>query len=241
MLNNLNPKYRQFFLPTTIFLFIILSGSLFLFPKIAEINSLRQSLDNDKAYLAQLTTKAALLESLDKSEIDSKLKLMTDVIPEQKNPLIAFSSLKSLSAQEQLTEVNISVSPGLISTDSGTVNDLSKKSSSNGLNENEMQFKFQASGNKNAIIETLKKLESVAPYMQSTGVIFDKSQEEAKLDLAISSYFEPMPIEISKIDTPISTLTTQDEAAFSLAGKFQKLEIPLLAPLATGKDNLFSF
>lgn len=237
-------RYKKLAVPVLVVAFIVVSAVLFLYPKANQLIAYQGKLKKDQAYLAQLTAKASLLGSLDKNEIDTKSGRMLQVIPAFKNPVVGFSALKVLASQQQMVNVSVNVNPGLISTESAKVKSGSAKASTKSSSEqkNQVEFEFKATTSPEQLVAFLKQVGKLAPLMRLTAIDIEKNSTEVTFGAGFISFYYSLPIEISKIDSPISTLVANDEAAYNKALTLQPLSsLPNFEPVATGKDNPFQF
>jgi hypothetical protein len=233
-------KYQSILISVGIFAFVGLTGLFFLWPKISEILEMRSSLDTEKATLAQLTSKLALLQSLDAGELENKNKILLTLLPVEKDPTNSFMTIRGLTAEASLDGVVLNVSPGLVSTNSAS------KSAAPVVAQTEnnpyLEYTFQAEGDKLKFSGFLSKLEKIMPLMQISDLKFSTIEVKPTIKLTIRSYYFPLPKSLGKVETPITTLGTQEEDTYRTASTYLLPEAaPSFTPVQTGKVNPFQY
>lgn len=228
-------KLRPLFTPGLIVLLILVSGLLLVRPKINEILSARKNLKKEEKRLAQLTAKVAALEGLDQTELSEKADITAKALPSEKDLPLLLSSLKTLSAKNNIELQNIQVNPGELAT----VSAEGKKDKLDFLS-----FEIIAAGQMADFREFLIQLAKTAPLMRGESVVIDTEEtgEGFQADLSLEAPFLPPPVTLGVTETPISQITPEEEKTYQ---KLARLDFYLveeeLPPVPAGKENPFAF
>jgi Tfp pilus assembly protein PilO len=226
-------KYRLFFLPTVIFLAIILTGTLFLKPKLEQIIRVQAELSSKKTRLTQLTTKLAALEGLDVAELEAKISVVLQALPGEKDLGGSLLVIRGLTQTVEAELRSVQVEPGEISTPSAQ--------SAEKYNLPFLSFKIKITGTLEQLKEFLAKSEEVAPLTRLDKI--DISQKEGGLveaDLDLETFFLPLPVELGGAEKPLPSITAQEEKIYQNLSKLQKIQPSESPPsIPSGRTNPF--
>ena len=233
--------YRPFLLPGIIFLLVFTSAFLLVIPQIRSSWQLRQEMAKEKAKLAQLTQKEAILGGLDLYELEKKNELALRALPVKKQPILVLNSIKVLGESKNLTDFAFNLSPGLVSSAAAG---SKVKTSVNEKNEIELFVSF--SGNQEQITEFVFDLEKLLPVVKVLSL--DIKSEEidfSQVDLSLISFYLSLPESLGTVESQVVGLSQKEEEAYTKLTDFKaSLTVSLESQNQTvnsGKENIFNF
>ena len=234
-------KQKRFLFPLVAVLFVVLASLFILKPKIGQILEPRRTIAGQKQLLSKLTEKAAVLEGLDKNELNDKVDFSFKVVPVEKDVPLIMSLVKDFSQQAGLSLKTIKTDPGGISTESA-----SKQISSGAEEVDSYPFTLVLEGGLPEAKSFLDLIKQTAPLIKVESFSMSNEQTETgksgQISLAISTYFHPLPTELGPVESPVALLTQQEEKLYET---LTKLTVPAtqenFQEVPSGKANIFEY
>lgn len=212
-------KYKNIFLLFFLVAAFLFSSIFFLKPKVSEIFDFRRKINQRKRTLAVLTQKVATLNGLDEFELEKKAETLLRVLPSEKDIVTLLLTLKALSFREGVTIRGIQIDPREDSVTS-----------------------LKIEGEKEKIINFLKRVQTSYPLMKLEEVIlsFSKDEEPIEAKIVIQTFFQPLPKDLGDVDSPLLPIAPEEEKSYEEVSKFNQVIIEEdLGPVQTGKENPF--
>jgi len=216
---------------TTIFLLTI---TLF---RSTLLNYFKLKSENDRLEqkLAVLKRKSQLLQSLDRNEIERRVKKLEEVFPSEKPVINLIASLNQISQQEGVTFRGIQLEPGRIvkytSEEGGKQADLV----TNELQDFTINFNIQ--GKLSAVTSFISRLEKAAPLMKIESLSL--SLDGSNCSLAVRVYYQTLPEILGVLDKPVPLLTENEKEILNEIATYQKVEL-IKTTVPVGKANIFA-
>lgn len=194
--------------------FILFSGIV---PRINELQTLRQDLQDGQDKLNLLRQKMTDFENIEAREAYSSLDTVNKILPSKKPLLELLASLNQMANKNRVSFLDLSLSPGEIASQSADFlndakksNKKSQKTSPNsGKGYDTMNIELEISGLFSDVQEFFIDLERMAPLttisslsldVKTDDIIQDSDQVQAKLVLV--TYFFTQSI-TAKLDSPL--------------------------------------
>lgn len=218
---------------------------LFLKPKIEEILLQRTEIETQKIKIERLTQKENLLKQLSADDLKTKIQLMVEAVPSEKDVPSFLAALDFLAKEASVSVVAVQTTPGKISTPSAAANTKeADKVQSVPLN-------ITLEGQMGGVKAFLSKMLSSLPLqsVQSFSFNFEwnkKGQPENKepfgkvvSNFALGYYFQYLPKEIGKVTDMLPKISAADEKTLSQLQGYEHLPTVTSFTL-TGRDDPFS-
>jgi hypothetical protein len=199
-------------LAVVIILFILVAN--FGIPRVA---GLRDQVTTAQSLKATLSQKLSVLQSFSQSSASGSVTAAVTALPDANPSAIVVSQLKNLASGGG---VNIS---GIKSGSGSTTSSLS------GINTS-----FQATGPRDAVINYLKNIETIAPITVVSSIRLIENAGVATADISIVTYWAPNPTVIPSVTQPITDLSASEKQELTqIAGLIQPTVVQSL-PSETG-------
>jgi Tfp pilus assembly protein PilO len=228
-------RWRLFVVPLVTIFFIVVSVFLVLIPRIKMILQLNLAVGEGEKRLSRLTTKAADLEGLDAVSLKERKDFSLKVVPQTKNVMDFMTLFSNLAQSSQVYLSSLEVSPGDISTQSGTT------TSQEGFEV--LPFEVIVEGTRERILDFISLVEKSIPLMSVRSFKIAESGESVRAQLRVESYVAPLPKNLGKIDSPLVKLSQEDEKIFKLLENFKTYEVGWTSAPASfsARTDPFSF
>jgi len=193
--------------------------------------------ENDRLQkkLEGLRRKSQLLQSLDRNEIEMRVKKLEEVFPSEKPVINLIASLNQITRQEGVTFRGIKLEPGrIVKTTSAEGNEQAD------LVTGELQdfsISFNIEGQLAAITSFISRLEKAAPLMKIESLSL--SLDGSNCSLTVRVYYQTMPKTIGAVDKPVPVLTEKEKEILNEIATYQKVEA-IKTTVPVGKENIFS-
>jgi hypothetical protein len=199
-------------LAVVIILFILVAN--FGIPRVA---GLRDQVTTAQSLKATLSQKLSVLQSFSQSSASGSVTAAVTALPDANPSAIVVSQLKNLASGGG---VNIS---GIKSGSGSTTSSLS------GINTS-----FQATGPRDAVINYLKNIETIAPITVVSSIRLIENAGVATADVSVVTYWAPNPTVIPSVTQPITDLSASEKQELTqIAGLIQPTVVQSL-PSETG-------
>jgi hypothetical protein len=199
-------------LAVVIILFILVAN--FGIPRVA---GLRDQVTTAQSLKATLSQKLSVLQSFSQSSASGSVTAAVTALPDANPSAIVVSQLKNLASEGG---VNIS---GIKSGSGSTTSSLS------GINTS-----FQATGPRDAVINYLKNIETIAPITVVSSIRLIENAGVATADVSVVTYWAPNPTVIPSVTQPITDLSASEKQELTqIAGLIQPTVVQSL-PSETG-------
>lgn len=199
---------------------------IFLWPRIGQVWTAREKLEEEKGRLAKLQEKVRILQGLDETVLTGRVKITIQAVPPEKNFLEVLGILNQKAAENNLIMDNLKVTPGALTFDQ----------------KGKLNVKFSAEGRTEDLQNFLEATKKLFPLVTATGsrIVFTPPGETAKGDLTVEFYYQPLPKTLGPVDAPVEKLNDQEEKFLSKLSEFTAPE-EIVIPLPAGKANPFTF
>lgn len=224
-------NYKAFLMPGLILLVIILASLFLVKPQVKRIFDFRKKIQAEKQALTRLTEKVAILEGLDKAELNSKIETVVRVLPLEKDISYLLSVLRSLTDEAGVSINVVNINPGEISTSSAGA---AKQSLSS------LSFPLNLEGEMGKIRTLLDKVEETAPLMSIDRVSFSKLTTGVKATINLNIYDLSAPAGLGDINASVPILSGEEEKTYQRIVGFVVLKIEELPSVPSGKAEPFS-
>lgn len=193
--------------PSAIILAVILVSVIFLGPRLSGIIAGQEELASQKAKLAQLTAKAAFLESLQASELQTKTENSLAFLPAEKDLPRALTVIRNLAGNNGLELRGVQVGAGEISTGSAVA-----KTAKNELGS--LELKVIVVGNWDQLKNFLTQIEEASPLMRVVKANLSSLPPLVEATLYIDSFSLPLPTTLGASETPLTPISPQEEEVY---------------------------
>ncbi|KKS90375.1 MAG: hypothetical protein UW69_C0002G0018 [Microgenomates group bacterium GW2011_GWA2_44_7] len=202
--NRLGP-WHGFIVPLVVVLSILLSLFLIVTPAFESIKKTNKEVEEQQKKLDFLTQKVEDLKKLDPEVVDRRLGLMEKAIPSEKDALAGVALLQTVASTVGVNIENLSVSPGMVSSDSAALQaDMSKLS---------VAYKGVLVGDIDqflAFFDTLAK--PTFPLFVPTKINFSGSSDKRQTGtLTLNMLWLQQPKSFGGDSKPVANLSTAEE------------------------------
>ncbi len=224
-------QYRLYLIPLILVILMLVSGIMILKPKTEEIFALRRDLSRQKAELAQLTQKLAILEGYDQEELKYRAERMLRVLPAEKNGPLVLAMVRSLAGDHNLELVSMTIEIGEISTESAQTKEPLPS----------LEIGASVTGSLDDLANFLNALESSAPIMRLRGLSISREGETIDSNIVLSTYYLNVPKDIGKPSRRINLITQEEEKVYQELSRYQLPAVGTELPrVSSGKENPFA-
>lgn len=230
-------QLKPYMIPAAVGLTILVISLTLFRTTLINLTKIKLERSQSQKYLAELTRKAQVLQSLDKQEIESRILKLEEVLPSEKPVLNLIALLIKLSSEEGVIFSGLTLNPGAVEEEEKKLPERVKVDvpvAENKLEEIPIGFTIQ--GNIQAIISFIAKLEKTSPLMRIEGIGLSLSGPQASLNVKV--YYQPLPTTMGPITQPVPLLTEKEKGILNEIASYREAEF---IPLATqvGKEDLF--
>lgn len=199
-------------------------------PQIRSIFSLQSDLEREQPKLEKLETKLASLDNVLFSPEYTQIDLVTEALPSKK-PLLEL--LAGLNAASQVTQIQIdelSLSPGLVASDSAELIEALRNSNES---YDSLRLEVNVQGEFQQIQEFIELVERFAPFTSVTSFSLSEQRRSSSsnepqfqpnapvsVEMETETYFFTQSIEVS-IDSPLPKL---EDAELEVLSKLEELQ-----------------
>ena len=223
-------------IPLAIILAVVLVAVIFLGPRLSGIITGQEEISSQKAKLAKLTAKAAFLESLQASELQTKTENSLAFLPAEKDLPRVLSVVRNLAGDNGLELQGVRVGAGDISTGSAAV-----KTNKNELES--LELKVILVGSWDQLQGFLFQIEEASPLMRVAKSDMSFLPPLVEATLLIDSFSLPLPITLGASETPLAAISPQEEEVYRQLVKVipQNQESLPSITSPSGRENPFVF
>lgn len=224
-------KYKFYFLPVLVLLIILITGSIFLKPKVVSLIEIQKKNSLERKRLSRLTEKVVALEGLDVNELTVKSDSLLRALPAEKDIPNFLASIKIISQQAGVSLLSLGVDPGALGTASSETKSLPFVS-----------FNLLVQGEKDKIKDFIQKIETVIPLMRVTNLsLSDKEDNIVDGNIVLNAYFQPLPEDIGSIEQPILAITKEEDDTYQTLASLTPVATESSLPeVPSGRENPFS-
>lgn len=238
-----NQKYLIFLtvIALGIFSFSVLRKSLI------KIGDIQKKTADQKKTLIGLEKKLSYLESLDKATLLAQTASLESVFPSKKPVMSLINSLKAVARENNVSYAGIRLNPGEIekNTDDGK----NKKNKSQKASESSLEsFYLDVGlvGTLDSIFAFVDQLDLTAPLVSINSLdissldIEEEEESFVRASIGITVFYQPSPLNIGAIDTPLKEFSSEDEEIFNLLDDYVIYpEVKTFSESKVGRDNFF--
>jgi hypothetical protein len=228
------PKSNLPLIPLLLGSFLFLLVVLVLKPKIAELLDLRSQIATNQQQLSFLTNKLATLKRLNDSDLKTKTEKALHLLPPQNDPANLLAVFRLLAQEHQVVLGEIKASPGNLSVASDSATPQATLTSS---------FNLTVDGPLDQIKNFIGAFATTPPLLDlEADLSQDLASHQTQARLLVTTYFLPLPKNISSINQPLPQLTRQLEETFLQIANFRDLPLAEanFTSVPAGKTNLFA-
>lgn len=201
-------------------------------PKINEILSVRQRLNNIQERLSKLSNKEKLLSVLNVNDLNDKYKKISLVLPDGKDAPSILRNLEASASYSGVILAGFSFTPGKIATESPVLK---------AQDTNELSLKISVKGAETQMVDYLKKITFLGRAMTIKSVSLDlkSSSDSASLGLDANAHLLIPPAKEPQIDDPLVDLNDQEKEALNQVLNRDLLLPQVIIASSSGKLDLF--
>lgn len=248
MRRSLFKQYGIYMYLTAIVVCLAIVLVLILIPQMKSIPDKYQSIKEKNGQLARLEKKRSLLESVN-INTTQVLTLAESALPSDKDAPTVLSTLENLATQTQVDILSINLSPGLVSTESGTL-PASTQGPRNATETRKkgilaLPVKITIFADAGHLTDFIKKTLTSRRFMDidTIDISYVPDKEGISASLMLNAYYLPAVTEIGELESEIVELTTQELALLRSLEEYtdmSRIDYEADISLPTGKQNLFS-
>lgn len=252
LINLLPEKYKVYLLPGVLVTVIFIISIYFVFPTTKGIFEKQKELETKQEQLNKLKKKRVLLQSLDRNVVLSNLKDIRIALPEEKDAASIFISLENLTQDRQLGIDAMSLSPGVVSTDSAkkdktTATPAIQVKTRKGVDS--LPVNTQVRGSTQQIIDLVNGIHTSRRIFDIENVslkYFPDSEDFLGAELVLHTYFLAPITQIGSVESPIVEITANEKALLAQIASFPDVsslrttENEQLVSQQVGKTDLFA-
>ncbi len=205
-------------------------------PILHSVESINSKIETKSNELDKLTSRVAILSKLDKNVLKERVSVLDSALPAKKDVLLYLTAIDGLSREMGLTFGGLSLSPGDLTTASGSAGKVGAKI---GELQN-LTTEIKIRGGQESIYSFMRTIEGVLPLMQirdlKLSIIGD---DQYSLALTLGMLWAETP----KLDVagPIELFGEEEERYFSELASYRVFN-PIVSTQATStttKTNMF--
>lgn len=212
-------------------------------PRLSEALKLRSSNAQLSSQAGVLASKAQLLSSLDKVELDSQLGSAEQILPSDKSVFSFVREVEVAAARNGVLLNKVDVVPGALSGGSEVA---APRAGETPAAAPKIQVKISITSDYKSLLSFLSSMYSVSrviaisDFTISAGTSSGESAAALRSSMVIDAYWKPLPTELGSLESPIESLTEGEEEllarrAFGIAAP------PAVVPtVPTGRADLFA-
>lgn len=204
-------KIKLFLFPVITILLVIVLIARFLLPKIEEIKQAFDKNSKDKETLVALETKVKKLTDLKNSTLTVDFQRAESVLPSDKNVPIIFASISQLERTTGVQIEDFSIKPGVLSKTG------EKKT---GANVENITFNLTVLGSEAQVLTFMENILKNAPLFNIGSITLYGSGGVDKLTMDVSTYYQNLPENLGKVDSPLPELSESQKKASALIQSF---------------------
>lgn len=217
--------FKSFVVPALIIITIILIIPFAFIPLLNNVRETNDSLKSDSERLKNLSDKLDTLNSLDEAEINEKLAIAEQGLPVGKDLAPLIVGVQNLAAGSNLLVEGISLSPGIVATESAgtkdsTTNQSNPQATPNSqidTNSDALSLQLKLKGNLIDLILFLSKLQVSKRLSFANIVNFERGDDESTITVELSTPFRPVHQSDEDIAAaPLQLLTSVHEATLDI-------------------------
>lgn len=218
-----------------------------LMPQFQEVGALNTKIAQEEPRTEQLRTKLQALESIVATAEYQQIQVVDEALPSKKPLLELLMSLNTLAQQTGVTVTKFELSPGLVASDSATLQAQLQQKTSAGFDS--LRLNLEISGTFQQIQDFLLKIEQISPF--STVIKMDISGEVNSLtqttdaskpfsaSLQTETFFFTQPISV-RVDAPLPVIAGPQQAVLQALAAFIPTDLPVQTEvLGGGLEDLF--
>lgn len=201
-------------------------------PKINEIFTVRERLNNIQERLSKLSAKEKLLSFLNVNDLNEKYKKISFVLPDGKDAPSILRNLETSASYSGVILAGFNFTPGKIATGSPALK---------AQDTNELSLKISVKGAETQMVDYLKKITSIGRAMtiKNMGLNLKSASDSASLGLdAIAHLFIP-PAKEPQIDDPLTDMSDKEKEALNQVLNRDLLLPQVVIASSSGKLDLF--
>lgn len=218
-----------------------------LIPQVQEVLDLNAQIRKEEPRTEQLRDKLAALESIVATAEYQQVAVVEDALPSNKPLLELLMSLNTVAQQTGVTVTNFSLSPGLVASDSATLQAQLKQRNANGYDS--LKLDLAISGTFAQIQDFLLQIEQISPFttvisMNISGEVNSLTQttdgtRPFSATLGTETFFFTQPISV-RVDAPLPVIGSQQQAVLQALASFVPTNLPEQTEvLGGGLEDLF--
>lgn len=213
-------------------------------PRFSEAIKLRSSNAQFSSQAEALASKAQLLSSLDKVKLDSHLGLAEQILPSDKSVFPFVREVEVAAARNGVFLSRVDVAPGSLSGDSGVAVPTAGETPDPAP---KIQVKISMTSDYRSLLNFLSNMYSVSrvigirDFTISSGAPMGESALALKTSVIIDAYWKPLPTQLGSIESPVESLTQEEEEILAMVQAAGITTPPAVVPtVPTGRADLFA-
>lgn len=245
-INNIFDRYRTFILLVMVLLAVTVASYMIIIPKIKGIFEKKQIIEADKVLLITLVNKRKMLDSMSGGE---NLQFFEDAqiaLPNEKDAAGILMALDNLVTQTQFAVERINLTPGMLSSKSGTVTDETQKNVvEKNKGANFLKIQLSAKGKTANFMDFIKKLVQIRPLFDIYEISVDYEPNDPdilKANLFLNAYYLTAIKQIGSLESALPELLPKEkETLISLRNfpYFGNISDENTTNIPVGKSDLF--
>lgn len=207
-------KIKLFLVPAITLFFVFILTGRFLVPKTYQAKELATKNKQDEEFLSALEAKVKKLNQLKANNLISDFQKTENILPSDKNIPLIFSVIKQLELTTGVEVRDFGLQPGILTKEEEKEKNPDKTVQS-------LSFALTVLGSKDNLFQFMDKILKTGPLFNIGNISLDGSAGAYKLTLAISTYYQNLPTNLGKIESPLPDLNASQKRAALLIQDFQ--------------------
>lgn len=209
--NILLTKYRSLTIFGLVVVLFLLSLN-FIFPQISKIQKSYSTMDEQTDRLEKQKGKLAQLKSLNEYELSKKAEISLKAVPQEQSALSLIYTVSRLAQEKSLIVKSLSVSNSATATQINP----DEKPSDNSV----VKLNLTVDGPVEILKDFLTSINKTFPIISVNTISTTSEGDILTTTMSLSSFYQPLPENIGKIDTPLPQFSQDQENVIIGLGKF---------------------
>src|SRR3990167_316697 len=210
-------KYTSLAIPAVSILVCLAIFMLVVWPKFSQALQIKKSNAEFIQKADSLKQKAAILASLDKTELEKQVVAAEQLLPRDKNVFLLVSQIERAAASSGVLLNRVESTPGSLEAVSGEPPANAPAPSAGAATEIAPSVKVNVSltSGYSSLLQFLNNVSTIPRTVSISDLSVSSATSEGsaqlKVSMSIFAYFKPMPTDLGSIETPVTELTQSEK------------------------------